>query len=186
MFLNNWWNTQSIAEQAFWSAALVLSLLLIMQTLTTLLFDQEEDDYDLSDFRMRFPWLNVRMGLVFTTLTSWLGFFILQFGGSWKMVLLIASAMGLALAIGLEFIIAEHNAQKQITRRMGKVSESVPPHKIGEGKVRIKGFKQEWRAVTSGEAILPGVPVRIVEQVDEGTIEVEALPKKGKNPNSRG
>jgi len=186
MFLNNWWNTQSIAEQAFWSAALVFSLLLIMQTLTTLLFDQEEEDDELSGFRLRFPWLNVRMGLVFATLASWLGFLLLQFGVYWQVVLLVATITGVVLAIGLEFLIAEHNAQKQITKRTGKVSESVPPHKIGEGKVRIKGFKQEWRAVTSGEEILPGVPVRIVEQVDEGTIEVEALPKKGKNPNSRG
>jgi len=186
MFLENWWDTQNTVEQVFWSVALVFSLLLIMQTLTSVALDHDEEESASADHLLW--WLNVRMVLVSITLTGWLGLIVLQFIPRWGTALMLSAVASFALAIGLEFLVAEHYAQRKITERTGKVSESVPPHKIGMGKVRVKGSKQEWRAVTSGKEILPGAPVRIVEQVDEGTIEVEALPqkRKGKNPNRRG
>jgi len=59
----------------------------------------------------------------------------------------------------------------------GEVLTSIPPHRNGFGKVHLnlRAAPFEMDAVTAGEELPPGAPIRVVEVIDERVLLVEAI-----------
>ena len=59
----------------------------------------------------------------------------------------------------------------------GKCYLRIPGERAGEGKVQItiQGAVREYNAVTDGDAIKTGSPIRVVETIDANTLLVEEL-----------
>lgn len=185
MFISDWWYLQSGLEQVFWTIALVFSLLLVIQLLILLLSDAEEEDESANAAR-RLWWLNGRSVIVFFTLIGWLGLIAAQFTENLNLLLICVVGLSLLVSIGLEFLLTDRSpAQRELLNSTGQVCESIPPNKIGMGKVyvTVRGDRQEWDAVTIGNELPSGLPVKVVEVVSERVVLVEPVHRQKKEDN---
>ena len=169
-------------QQIFWSIAIVSSVLLVILLVMTLFTTDEERENGKAAAR---PWLDPRFTLLFTTLFGWftvIGFY-LEF----------PTQQNLLLAFCLGFVLAYTPVILKILRKpptlelgldlkgtilsTGQVLQPIPPHRNGLGKVQLDHRKAvlEMDAVTTGQEIQPGQPVRVVDIIDNRILVVEPL-----------
>ena len=193
-----WWAELSPVMKLLWGVTLSASLIFVIQTVMTFLgADADSTDFDVDvDTSMDGSDLsNIEGGSNLYTFRNFVNFFL---GFGWTAILLEKSVKSTALVIilavlvGVGLVIAvmylfkwlssmqqsgNINVYKAAVGCQGKCYLRIPAERGGEGKVQItiQGAVREYNAVTDGDAIKTGTPVKVVEVINANTLLVEEL-----------
>lgn len=189
--LAEYWDSLSGLQKFFYYFAVPGTLLLILQSLGSILGLFGDGDFDLDDTEageteiegIRF--FSVRGIIAFFAIFGWTGIVITESGGRFALALAVSTLAGLLAmaAIGYFFFsVAKLQAKGNLDYRnaVGKTAEvylTIPPHGKGEGKVNllIQERYAEVKAVTTGEQSLPTGTLVNVVGVSGNTLTVEQL-----------
>ena len=130
-----------------------------------------------------FALFSVRSVIAFFTFFGWTGVLALHGGASVLVTVILSSLSGMAAMLLVAFMMfwfsrltqsGTLDIQEAVHKR-GEVYLPVPAHKLGVGKVHVqlKGSLREMDAVTDGDALSTGTPVRILEVIDGEVLLVE-------------
>ena len=196
--LATWWAELSPAMKLLWAVTLTASLIFIIQTVMTFLgADADSTDFDVDvDTSMDGADLsNIEGGSNLYTFRNFVNFFL---GFGWAAILLRPSVKStgllvvLAVLVGVALVVAvmylfkwlssmqqsgNINIYKAAVGCQGKCYLVIPGERAGEGKVQItiQGAVREYNAVTDGDTIKTGTPIKVVEVIDANTLLVEEL-----------
>ena len=188
--MTNWWITLPWEKQAFWSLAIVSSILLGILFLSSLL--EEEEDKTLENKTGFLNWLDSRFILVFFTGMGWAGLILFHNGFSLFFSIIWSAIFGLSGALLIRWLdISGRRFRKGKMPQVGAIFstgealQSIPPHRNGFGKVQISDRQTHYTvdAITAGREIPRGAPVRVVDIIDDRVILVE--PIKPQYPGQR-
>ena len=188
--LNQWWETLSSAHQVFWFIAVIFSVLFFIQLILLLIgFDSDGTDFDhatdSASFEHEFSALSVRSIIAFFTFFGWTG--VLALGNNlnvWFAVLL-ASLTGLAAMFIVAYMVYKFAQLEQsgtlnlynALDKPGEVYLTIPAHGKGTGKVHllVEGRIREIDAVTPGEVLKTGTPIRVIDIMNGNVLKVESV-----------
>ena len=196
--LATWWAELSPVMKLLWAVTLTASLIFIIQTVMTFLgADADSTDFDMDvDTSMDGGDLsNIEGGSNLYTFRNFVNFFL---GFGWSAILLQKSVKStgllvvLAVLVGIALVVAvmylfkwlssmqqsgNINVYKAAVGCQGKCYLVIPGERAGEGKVQItiQGAVREYNAVTDGDTIKTGTPIKVVETIDANTLLVEEL-----------
>ena len=196
--LATWWAELSPVMKLLWAVTLTASLIFIIQTVMTFLgADADSTDFDVDvDTSMDGADLsNIEGGSNLYTFRNFVNFFL---GFGWAAILLRPSVKStgllvvLAVLVGIALVVAvmylfkwlssmqqsgNINVYKSAEGCQGKCYLVIPGERAGEGKVQItiQGAVREYNAVTDGDTIKTGTPIKVVEVIDANTLLVEEL-----------
>lgn len=194
MTFGQWWQTLTGPQQIFWGIAIVFTVLFVIQFVLSLVGLDFETDTDLdveasagstegygvdTDFTI----LSVRSIIAFFTFFGWTGVFVLKSGGSILLAVGLASLSGFAAMFVVAYMLylfskLGEDGTVDLNEAMyntGEVYLAIPANKNGTGKIhlKVKGSLRELDAVSDGDAIPTGVPIRVVEVLNENIVLVE-------------
>lgn len=178
LLYTNWWTSLAWEKQAFWSLAVVFSILLAIRLMASLLDGDEEN-------APATAWLDSRSILAYFAGVGWVGLLLFHNTASLTTSLFWAGIAGLLPAIVIRWIslgqVSKKSPRKGELLTTGEVLQSIPPHRNGFGTVQFVSRKSPYQvdAITAGDEIPRGTPVRVVDVLDERVILVEAI---GKSP----
>jgi len=195
--LASWWADLTPVLKLLWGVTLTASLIFLIQTVMTFLGADADGDFDVdvdtsadgSDLS------NIEGGSNLYTFRNFVNFFL---GFGWTAILLqgqvrstavliiIAALVGIALVTAVMYLFkwlstmqqsGNINVYKAAAGCQGKCYLTIPGERTGEGKVQItiQGAVREYNAVTDGDPIKTGTPIRVVETIDANTLLVEEL-----------
>ena len=196
--LATWWADLSPVMKLLWGVTLTASLIFVIQTVMTFLgADADGTDFDMDvDTSMDGADLsNIEGGSNLYTFRNFVNFFL---GFGWSAILLQSSVKSTALLVILSILIGvglvvavmylfkwlstmqqsgNINVYKSCVGCQGTCYLRIPGERSGEGKVQItiQGAVREYNAVTDGDEIKTGTPVKVVEAIDANTLLVEDL-----------
>jgi membrane protein implicated in regulation of membrane protease activity len=195
--LSTWWADLSPVLKLLWGVTLTASLIFLIQTVMTFLGADADSDFNVDvDTSMDGADLsNIEGGSNLYTFRNFVNFFL---GFGWTAILLQDSVKSTALRIFIAIIVGvalvtavmylfkwlstmqqsgNINVYKAAVGCQGKCYLTIPAERSGEGKVQItiQGAVREYNAVTDGDAIKTGTPIRVVETIDANTLLVEEL-----------
>ena len=192
-----WWAGLDTAMRILWGITLTTSLIFIIQTVMTFIGADTDADFstDVDTSMDGSDLSNIEGGSNLYTFRNFVNFFL---GFGWTAVLLhdkIASPVLLyllAVVVGVALVAAvmwlfkwlagmqqsgNIDLYKSAVGCSGSVYLTIPAARSGEGKVQItiNGSVREYNAVTDGDAIKNGTPVKVSEVIDNHTLLVEEL-----------
>lgn len=191
--MTNWWTSLAWEKQAFWSLAIVSSILLGILFLASLLDEAVEDQVNTAETSL-FAWLDSRFILVFFTAMGWTGLILFHNTGSLPTSVLWSAGIGLAASLLVRWLDISGRRLRRNRRAnigdiisTGEVLQSIPPHRNGFGKVQIRDQRANYTidAVTAGREIPRGAPVRVVDILDDDVVLVESLDNEAQYPGQR-
>ena len=102
------------------------------------------------------------------------------------LLIVLAVLVGVALVVAVMYLFkwlssmqqsGNINIYKAAVGCQGKCYLVIPGERAGEGKVQItiQGAVREYNAVTDGDTIKTGTPIKVVETIDANTLLVEEL-----------
>ena len=195
------WNSLNPFMKVIWSITLIASLIFIIQTIMTFVgadtgadgdFDASFDtDVDIAD-------VDAAVGSGGSNLYTFRNFVNFFLGFGWTAVLLNDSIKSrgllllLAVLVGIGFVAmvmylfkwlysmqqtGNINVYKTAVGCTGTVYLTIPAERSGEGKVQItiQGSVREYNALTEGDALPTGTPIKVVEVINPSTLLVEPL-----------
>ena len=193
----SWWADLSPVMKLLWGVTLTATLVFIIQTVMTFLGADADGDFDVDvDASMDGTDLsNIEGGSNLYTFRNFVNFFL---GFGWTAILLqnsvkstglrilLAVLVGVALVIAVMYLFkwlssmqqsGNINVYKAAVGCQGKCYLVIPGERAGEGKVQItiQGAVREYNAVTDGDTIKTGTPIKVVETIDANTLLVEEL-----------
>lgn len=183
ILMTNWWTALAWEKQAFWSLAVVSSILLGILFLASLL-DEGTDETESLPKSSWSNWFDSRFILVFLTTMGWSGLILFHNTFSLDRSVLWSSVLGLFIALIVRWLdISGRRFRKKKSPRIGdilstgEVLQPIPPHRNGFGKVQIHDRRAHYTvdAITAGREIPRGTPVRVVDVIDDHVILVESL-----------
>ena len=193
-----WWADLSPVMKLLWGVTLTATLIFIIQTVMTFLgADADSTDFDMDvDTSMDGSDLsNIDSGANLYTFRNFVNFFL---GFGWTAIILqpsvkstavlviIAVLVGIALVALVMYMFkwlysmqqsGNINVYKSAVGCQGKCYLRIPGERGGEGKVQItiQGAVREYNALTEGDALPTGKPIKVVEVINPGTLLVEPL-----------
>lgn len=172
------WSTQEI----FLAIAIISTLLLGIFFLYRLFSENEEADKQALP-KSQFIQLEARSVLLFATVFGWTASFAYYCNAPFQASLWYGTGAGLMIVLFANLIkyFASQSLKNGTTfNDTGKVSKSIPPNRAGIGRVYLKSNRVplELDAITIGRELPVGVPVRIVDMLDDHTAVVEPLDMK--------
>ena len=193
-----WWAELSPVMKLLWGVTLTATLIFIIQTVMTFLgADADGTDFDVDvDTSMDGADLsNIEGGSNLYTFRNLVNFFL---GFGWSAILLQSSVKSTALLIFLSVLVGvglvvavmylfkwlstmqqsgNINVYKSAVGCQGKCYLVIPGERAGEGKVQItiQGAVREYNAVTDGDTIKTGTPIKVIEAINANTLLVEEL-----------
>ena len=195
--LATWWADLSPIMKILWGVTLTASLIFIIQSVMTFLGADADSNFDVDvDTTMDGADLsNIEGGSNLYTFRNFVNFFL---GFGWTAILLegqvkstallvvIAAFVGIGLVAAVMYLFkwlstmqqsGNINIYKAAVGCQGKCYLRIPAERSGEGKVQItiQGAVREYNAVTDGDAIKTGTPIKVVEAIDANTLLVEEL-----------
>ena len=195
--LATWWADLSPIMKILWGVTLTASLIFIIQSVMTFLGADADSNFDVDvDTTMDGADLsNIEGGSNLYTFRNFVNFFL---GFGWTAILLegqvkstallvvIAAFVGIGLVAAVMYLFkwlssmqqsGNINVYKAAVGCQGKCYLHIPAERSGEGKVQItiQGAVREYNAVTDGDAIKTGTPIKVVETIDANTLLVEEL-----------
>lgn len=192
-----WWAGLDTAMRILWGITLTTSLIFIVQTVMTFIGADTDADFN-TDVDTSFDGSdlsNIEGGSNLYTFRNFVNFFL---GFGWTAVLLhdkiaspvllylLAAVVGVALVAAVMWLFkwlagmqqsGNIDLYKSAVGCSGSVYLTIPAARSGEGKVQItiNGSVREYNAVTDGDAIKNGTPVKVSEVIDNHTLLVEEL-----------
>lgn len=195
--LASWWADLSPVMKLLWGVTLTASLIFLIQTVMTFMGADADGDFnvDVDTSADGSDLSNIEGGSNLYTFRNFVNFFL---GFGWTAILLqdqvkstavlviIAVLVGIALVAAVMYLFkwlstmqqnGNINVYKAAAGCQGKCYLTIPGERTGEGKVQItiQGAVREYNAVTDGDAIKTGTPIRVVETIDANTLLVEEL-----------
>ncbi|MDE5559240.1 MAG: hypothetical protein K2I84_01120 [Bacteroidales bacterium] len=192
-----WWDSLDILMKVLWGITLSASLIFVIQSIMTVVGLGGDGGLD-GDFSTGFDdlsTLDAGPGMNLYTFRNLVNF-LLGFG--WTAILLrdriasIAWLMVLAVLVGLALVAVvmylfkwlngmQQSGNIDVFRAavgcQGRVYLTIPAERKGEGQVQItiSGSVREYNAVTDGDEIKTGTPIKVVEVLNSNTLVVEEL-----------
>lgn len=193
MLFVNWWMGLEGMQQIFWSMAIIFSILLFILLLISLFGIDHESEPSPREHSRRLPPTDPRAVLLALTFFSWFAVLMSYQIANLQMILLISALAGLVGAL-LPWLFAPLLFRppfdvKSALASTGRVLKPVPPHRNGFGKVHIhlRAAPYEMDAVTAGDELPAGAPVRVIDVIDDGVLLVEPLePSPAPRPGAPG
>lgn len=185
--LNAWWADMDTTEHTFWSISLIATLLLVVQTLVSLVgIDSDAPEFEHGDIGGDgFSALSLRGILAFLTFFGWTALIVLEKNGQFWLALPIAVVAGLAAMFAVAYAMfalqkLDQSGNVDVAQAIGASGEvylPIPAQRLGQGKVhlRLGGGLREMDAVTDGPLLHTGAPVRISALLTDNLLLVEAL-----------
>ena len=194
-----WWAALSPVMKLLWGITLSASLIFIIQSIMTFVgadADASTDfDMDIDTSMDGTDLSNIEGGSNLYTFRNFVNFFL---GFGWTAILLHGQVRSTALLVIISIIVGillvaavmylfkwlnsmqqsgNINVYKAAVGCQGKCYLTIPGERSGEGKVQItiQGAVREYNAVTDGDAIKTGTPIKVVEAIDANTLLVEEL-----------
>lgn len=189
--LNQWWETLSSAHQVFWFIAVIFSVLFFIQLILLLIgFDSDGTDFghgtDGATLEHEFSALSVRSIIAFFTFFGWTGVLALGNGLSVWLAVVLASLTGLTAMFIVAYMIYKFAQLEQsgtldlynALDKPGEVYLTIPAHGKGTGKVHllVEGRIREIDAVTPGEVLKTGTPIKVIDIMNGNVLKVESVP----------
>ena len=189
MSINSWWENLSAAHQVFWFVAIVFSVLFFIQFILLIIGLETDDAGDLDHgddhghFENEFSALSVRSIIAFFTFFGWTGVLAMGNHLSIWLTVILSSVAGLAAMFIVAYLMYKFAQLEQsgtlnlyhALDQPGEVYLPIPANRAGPGKIHliIDGRSREMDAVTDGELLKTGTPVKVVEILDDNTLKVE-------------
>ena len=195
--LATWWAALSPIMKVLWGVTLTASLIFIIQTVMTFLGAYADSDFDMDvDTSLDGSDLsNIDGGSNLYTFRNFVIFFL---GFGWTAIILqpqikstfvlifVAVLVGVALVAAVMYLFkwlstmqqsGNINVYKAAVGCQGKCYLTIPGERQGEGKVQItiQGAVREYNAVTDGDTIKTGTPIKVTETIDANTLLVEEI-----------
>ena len=193
-----WWDSLDLLMKVLWGITLSASLIFVIQSIMTFVGLGGGDSGFDGDFSTGFDdlsTLDADPGMNLYTFRNLVNF-LLGFG--WTAILLrdriasIAWLMVLAVLVGLALVAVvmylfkwlngmQQSGNIDVFRAavgcQGRVYLTIPAERKGEGQVQItiSGSVREYNAVTDGDEIKTGTPIKVVEVLNSNTLVVEEL-----------
>lgn len=193
-----WWDSLDLLMKVLWGITLSASLIFVIQSIMTFVGLGGGDGGFDGDFSADFndlSTLDADPGMNLYTFRNLVNF-LLGFGWTaillrdriaslaWLMVLSVL--VGLALVAVVMYLFKWLNGMQQsgnidvyksAVGCQGRVYLTIPADRKGEGQVQItiSGSVREYNAVTDGDEIKTGTPIKVVEVLNSNTLLVEAL-----------
>lgn len=193
-----WWDSLDLLMKVLWGITLSASLIFVIQSIMTFVGLGGGDGGFDGDFSTDFndlSTLDADPGMNLYTFRNLVNF-LLGFGWTaillrdriaslaWLMVLSVL--VGLALVAVVMYLFKWLNGMQQsgnidVFRSavgcQGRVYLTIPAERQGEGQVQItiSGSVREYNAVTDGDEIKTGTPIKVVEALNSNTLVVEEL-----------
>ena len=189
--MEEWWSSLGLFMQSVWCITLFASLVFVIQTIMTFIgmdtdggmdvdvsadtsTDGDSGPFQLFTFR---NFINFLLGF---------GWSIISFEKAIEnqfVLILVSAVIGVLLVMAVMAIFRFMSRMEQSgTINManavgckGNVYLKIPGEKRGEGKVQIsiQGAIREFDALTVGEELETGAPIRVVEVINDNTLLVE-------------
>lgn len=190
----DWWNSLSLVMKVLWGVTLTASLIFIVQSVLTFLgADTDGIDSDFDDPSTALDDTGAGTGANLYTFRNLVNFCL---GFGWTAILLQGTVKSTALLLIISILVAVAlvaivmymfkflssmqqngtiNVEKMAVGCTGKCYLTIPGERAGEGKVQItiNSSVREYNALTDGETVMTGTPVKVVEVVDPSTLLVE-------------
>ncbi len=197
--ITSWWVSLSLAMKILWGVTLAASLIFIIQSILTFIGADAGDGGIDTDFDTGFDSeaadAAVEGGTNLYTFRNFVNFCL---GFGWSAILLqskissvplliiISAVIGVALVAVVMYLFkwlssmqqsGNINVYKAAVGCNGTVYLTVPGERAGEGKVQISinNSVREYNAITDGDTLKTGTPIRIVEVIGADTLLVEPL-----------
>ena len=192
----SWWAGLSRAMKILWGVTLTASVIFIVQSILTFVGADTGADMDLDvDTSMDTDVSNIDGGSNLYTFRNFVNFF-LGFGwsaillqskiSSTALLLILSALVGIALVAAVMWLFKWLSTMQQsgniniynaAVGCQGKAYLPIPAERSGEGKVQItiQGAVREYNAVTDGDTIRTGTPIKVVEVLNANTLLVEEL-----------
>ena len=191
-----WWASLSPAMKVLWCVTLSASLIFIIQSIMTFIGADADSSFDTDlDAGPADDLSNIDGGSNLYTFRNFVNFFL---GFGWSAILLQEKIKAPALLVIVSVVIGivlvalvmwlfkwlnsmqqsgNINVRKSAVDCKGTVYLPIPAERSGEGKVQITiaGAVREFNALTEGEALKTGTPIKVTEVVNESTLVVEPL-----------
>lgn len=198
MMIATWWDSLDLLMKVLWGITLSASLIFVIQSIMTFVGLGGGDGGFDGDFSTDFndlSTLDADPGMNLYTFRNLVNF-LLGFGWTaillrdriaslaWLMVLSVL--VGIALVAVVMYLFKWLNGMQQsgnidVFRSavgcQGRVYLTIPAERQGEGQVQItiSGSVREYNAVTDGDEIKTGTPIKVVEALNSNTLVVEEL-----------
>lgn len=184
------WSTLGVAEKIFTAIGTVAIVLIVLQSLMSLVGGEVDHDYDISDMdgHAGHSWglLSIRGLFGYMLGLGWGGIIALRYGFGVFAATLLGSALGVAIGLLLGLLMrAMHSLRSEGTLNLqnaigqsGTVYQRIPAGRGGIGKIQIlvQGRLQTLEACTDAPADLsPQRQVKVVQVVSGNTLLVEQV-----------
>lgn len=185
LFFVYWWDIQNWHQQLFGLLGAITSILLIILTIHYYLSPQDKNHSTSPS-----SWRNPRIILSFAFAFGWTGFLLSVL----KVNLLITVPMALIsgyllalLAKSMAYFLGRLTANnrpidaEKWMESTGRVLEYIPSHRNGFGKVHLNSREApyELEAITAGEELKPGMPVKVIDVIEDRVLLVVPAEDKG-------
>jgi hypothetical protein len=181
------WEHLGALEKAFWALAAFSSVVLLIQMILTFLGMGHGHDVDVNHDQpgeTHFQVLSIRSLTAFFAMFGWVGLACVHGGRSGSASIsaaLIAGLIAMFVVAGLMYALSRLTEDstfdiEKVKGAQGKVYLPVPGARAGSGKVTVShGASRELDAVTDGEPLPTGAPVRVKAVLDGSLLLVERL-----------
>lgn len=201
--MGEWWNNLTELNKVFYCAAAFFSVFFLWQLVAVLMGlggeGGEVEDVDVAeDFEpgaeaeaaeavASFKLLSIRSIISFFTLFTWGGALYLNWGEPLPTAMGYSVIWGLAGMVGVALIFwglrklarAGTSDLRTCVGKRGTVYLDIPEDGLGEVRVTVSGVISYVKARSAdGKELKAGTPVRVVRQLDQTRVEVEALEQK--------
>lgn len=197
--ISTWWVSLSLAMKILWGVTLTASLIFIIQSILTFIgadggdggidadfgegFDSEAADAAVEGGTNLYTFRNL---VNFCLGFGWSAILLQDKIRSTALLIIVSAAIGVALVTAVMYLFkwlssmqqtGTINLYKSAIGCSGTVYIPIPAGRQGEGKVQISinNAVREYIAVTDGDALKTGTPIRVVEVISAGTVLVEPL-----------
>lgn len=191
--MSEWWNSIPAFERIFWYFAIPFTVVLSFQLIMTFIgidwHDNSLDGHDgvdvgsdadsLAGFRL----FTLRNFIIFFTGFGWAGIFAVHAGFNQIVSILVAFLVGLFLMFavaGMFFLMTKLTESGNISlsnamNTFGRVYLPIPANRSGMGQIQItvQGSVREVEAMTDGEMLPTGTPIRVMEVINDEILVVK-------------
>ncbi len=196
--MSEWWSSIPTFERVFWFIAIPFTLVFFIRLIASLLgLDGSDDDGDFSDsgdsgefgdgdganFLSDFRLFTLQNFLIFFTGFGWAGIYAIHARFSPPATIAFAFTVGtlLMFAVAAMYYLVNRLTESgninlnNAVNATGRVYLPIPAQRAGTGQVQItiQGSLREVEAMTDGDALPTGTPVRVIAALSQEVLIVE-------------